>query len=429
MTPALWIAAKELRTAFRDRQTLLYAVVLPLAMYPVLFWVILQGVGVLQGKDARTPVVVGLTGTPAGADLGRVEATLGREERAPGEPWRSAGPVEVVRVDPARAASPEAARAWLSSEVGGRAPDALLAFGAADADGFGPALFLDAARPRAALARDRLQERLGALAAELRTEALERPFEDLAPFRLVSTDAASARDIGGFVLSMILPMTLVFMAVLGAFHPAVDVTAGEHERKTEETTLCLPVPRSAIHGGKILAVAASSALATVLNLFGMAFAAEHVMAQLPGKGFTVQIPWGALLAVLPVAGTFLLSSSAILFAAASLTRTFKQGQSLLGTLQLVFLVPAMAGTMPSLELTPALALVPVLQTVLAIKALLQTGTAPDLFALGLVVASQLVYAALALRLSLSLASREDVRLEGGLRKRLRAVLRAAGAPR
>ena len=34
---SLQIAAKDLRVCLRDRQTVIYAVVLPLAMYPILF--------------------------------------------------------------------------------------------------------------------------------------------------------------------------------------------------------------------------------------------------------------------------------------------------------------------------------------------------------------------------------------------------------
>ena len=44
---------------------------------------------------------------------------------------------------------------------------------------------------------------------------------------------------------------------------------------------------------------------------------------------------------------------------ASFARTFKEGQALLGPVQMVFILPAMAGAIPGLELTPGLACVPV----------------------------------------------------------------------
>ena len=56
---------------------------------------------------------------------------------------------------------------------------------------------------------------------------------------------ASASLHGGqesTLLSMMLPILLVVMTVLGAFFPAVRSTAGEKERRTAETTMLLPVP-------------------------------------------------------------------------------------------------------------------------------------------------------------------------------------------
>ena len=50
----LWVAGKELRTAFRDRQTTLYVFVLPIVLYPFLFWTMLQTAMFVQGRRERT---------------------------------------------------------------------------------------------------------------------------------------------------------------------------------------------------------------------------------------------------------------------------------------------------------------------------------------------------------------------------------------
>ena len=47
---ALRVARKELSEGFRDRQTLIYTFVLPVCMYPALFWIMVQGVLVVQGQ-------------------------------------------------------------------------------------------------------------------------------------------------------------------------------------------------------------------------------------------------------------------------------------------------------------------------------------------------------------------------------------------
>ena len=72
-------------------------------------------------------------------------------------------------------------------------------------------------------------------------------------------------DEGALALSLLLPMLLIVMSVMGSFFPAVDLTAGEKERTTVETTLVLPVRRLAVQPGKILAVCAASVLATALK--------------------------------------------------------------------------------------------------------------------------------------------------------------------
>ena len=46
--------------------------------------------------------------------------------------------------------------------------------------------------------------------------------------------------MGGYLLSKVLPLIIVVMVLVGAFHPAIDITAGERERGTLETTLSAP---------------------------------------------------------------------------------------------------------------------------------------------------------------------------------------------
>ena len=41
-----------------------------------------------------------------------------------------------------------------------------------------------------------------------------------------------------------MPLVIVVMVMLGAFHPAIDITAGERERGTLETTLSAPIDRA-----------------------------------------------------------------------------------------------------------------------------------------------------------------------------------------
>ncbi len=393
---ALAVAAKELASSLRDRQTLVYLVVLPLVLYPVLFWASLEAAAVLQGTEEDRSARVGLAVAEGAApDPERVAEALAADEGT-----RHPGP---LAVGPA----PEGdARALLTGR--GAALEALVSIRAAPEPS---TLAFDSTRARSRLARERVRERLAALAGALRAQALERggpPAASLAPLRLELHDLAERSERGAYVFSLLVPILFVSMGILGAFFPAVDVTAGERERGTLETTLLLPVPRAGIHLGKVAAVTAAATIAAALNLIGVALAGERLLASLAheGVGDAIAIPWARLAALLPLGVVFLACASALLVAAASFTDTFRQGQSLLGAVQIVLLAPAFVALLPGLEPTRGLACVPVVQTVLAFRTILQRGAATDPGFLALAAGTQVVYAALATALALRLVGRE-----------------------
>jgi ABC-type Na+ efflux pump permease subunit len=269
----------------------------------------------------------------------------------------------------------------------------------------------DSARPASLVAKERLQEALEATGLANRDRALEAvglTLSDLQPLRSQRLDLAAARDTGAFVLSLLLPMMLVVMGMLGAFYPAVDLTAGERERGSYETGLIAPIPRLGLALGKLTAVTSSAFLGASMNLVGIGFAANHLLGLLGGaERIEVTIPWLLLLCVLPLLLAYLLLVAATLTAAASMTETFKQGQALLGSVQMVFILPAMVATLPSLQLTHGLASIPVVGFTLAVRQVLRTSTLADLplGPLATCFAAHLLLAALAAWLAARLLTR------------------------
>ena len=100
-----------------------------------------------------------------------------------------------------------------------------------------------------------------------------------------------ARAMGGYLLSRILPLVIVVMVMLGAFHPAIDITAGERERGTLETTLSAPIARAALMTGKVVAVATLATLSGVLNLASMSITVLEG-AKLAAAGAAPSLPVG-----------------------------------------------------------------------------------------------------------------------------------------
>ncbi|MCP3920017.1 MAG: ABC transporter permease [bacterium] len=421
---ALRVARKELVSSLRDRQTVIYTFVLPICMYPVLFWVMLQGFLVVQGQKERTETRVGVAAVAQDA----IPAGLTNALAPPSHGDTQTNPVQVEV-----AAAPHdtgGARAWVASqgdEADAERPHAVLFLPGPDADA---QLFFDSTESKSVLARERVAGRLPGFATKLRSEAATAASVDpleLDPIELRSNNVAPKSDSGALILSMLLPMLLVIMSVMGAFFPAVDLTAGEKERGTAETTMLLPVPRAAVHEGKVLAVCATAVVATFLNLIALGFSAENLIGLLARSAqFEVKLPVLALFAVAPLALLFSFFVAAVLTSAAGLANSFKEGQAMLGPVQLVFILPAMIGAVPGIDLDLRWALVPIANVVLAFRAML---LGKELYLEYAVTAVALfVYAILATRFAVLLLSRESVALSSSTipLKRLFSTLRSSG---
>lgn len=408
---ALLVAAKEVRSALRDKQTRVYTLLAPLVMYPAMFWVALQAM-LLTGalRDARTVAIELAPAAGAEARAAELRDALAEAVQRAGD---DGAPADAAAPDTASPESDAAPRTTFA--VGAPAQDAAalaarLAERAVEACLFVPAtgpvvVVHDASRSASGLARERVDELLEGLVASGREELLGRPVDALQPFAYARRDVAAPEAVGAFLLSTMLPLMLIAMATMGAFFPAVDVTAGEKERRSAETTLLLPVPRGALFAGQVLAVAAACLAATLMNLVGMTLAANHLLGLLTDAVQFALPLWNVLL-MLPVMAAFALFVGAVLTAAASLTETFKQGQALLGSVQMVFVLPAMASTLPGIELTYGVAALPIVGASVALREILRAGSLSDvplgplalaLVVMGLCAALALVFAVRAMR--------------------------------
>jgi sodium transport system permease protein len=433
LASTLLVARKELVSGMRDRQTTLYTLVLPILLYPFLFWAMIQGSLFVEGRREHTEVEVGVAAAREELEPAGLAEFLERPATKPAEDDDAA--LNRVRVLPLRAPLTEAeAQAWLASPAdrgAARGPDAVLYLASGeDGERSSAEILYDSSNPRSQIALARVQSRMPAFVRDVRAKAAAasaRTEPALEPFRReVSRDVAPPKARGAYILSLILPLLFVIMAVIGAFFPAVDMTSGERERKTAETTMLLPVPRNAVHLGKILAVCVAALLATTLNLSALGLSAEHLLRMMPAHGATVRVdlPVRAFFQAAPLLLLFAFFVSSILTGVAALARTFKEGQALLGPVQILFVVPAMAGTLPGIQLSPALAGIPVVNVVLCFKSLLRGDSIALPYAITACSLAALSVAAIGL--SVWTLSRESLLVaDGGTAwSRFRGVLRS-----
>ncbi len=110
----------------------------------------------------------------------------------------------------------------------------------------------------------------------------------------------------------------------------------------------------------------------------------------------------ALVAVLPTA----IMAASIMVAIALFAKSYKEGQSYLTPIVMLAAFPAVVGMLPGLELTPALALIPIFNVCQLIKEIFLGEFSRAAFAVTLV--SNLVYAAIAFYIASRIFKSESV---------------------
>ncbi|MCP4663797.1 MAG: ABC transporter permease [bacterium] len=347
---------RELRAALRERGIVINSILLPLLLYPVLLWLVFSAMTFIRGQEERFVSRIALVNLP------EEHAELRRE-------LEDSEQVELVEPPTQRPAEP----------IRGGELDAVAEFQPAAGDGegldgnFRLLLIFDASKDRSDKARERVVEALDDYRerwVRREADALGVGPEQWEPFRIARRNVASGRELGAFVLGLLLPLLMIIMIAVGCFYPAVDATAGEHERSTWETLMSVAASRSSIVTAKYLYVATMGCVAGVLNVAAMTFSMRAIMAPMlgddPGE-LSFQIPLVALpvMAVAAMMLALFLAAGMMLFA--SFARTFKEGQSMVGPFYMLAIIPPLFVQSPDLELNLKLALIPIVNVVMVLR--------------------------------------------------------------
>jgi len=211
------------------------------------------------------------------------------------------------------------------------------------------------------------------------------------------------------------------MVMLGAFHPAIDITAGERERGTLETTLSAPIDRSALMAGKVLAVAVLSSLTGILNLASMSLTVLQGARMAGTAGTNLAIPWRQAAAAFAVVPPTAFLFAAVMVAIGAMARSFKEAQTLLTPVYFLCMAPALTAGLGDFRLSAVTAFIPgVGVTLLARELVLSRATPMMVLA---VLASTALYGAAALALAARLYDSERLFFSDDARLGLTAWLR------
>lgn len=336
---------KELRSLLRDRNILVYGLLLPVFLYPLLLFAVTEIRSLTTGLRERMEPVIAIDNLPSLATHlqelvppPRVIplATGAGDALATGE-------ADLVIVA-SRAASFENARLIVSYSS---------ASGASK-------LALERIRPE--FERWRRKHELQAL------QGVRGPW-NLATPTLV--DATVNQSTTRVLLATLLPLILIIMCTFGATWPALELTAGERERLTAETTFLLPLTRQEIALGKTLAVSAAAFVTLFVHLLAMLMAAGPLLGELRGGSIALpSLAWQTFPLIVCYGALLSLVFGNIFLLAGSYASSFREAQAFVTPLQLLMMLPALLTLLPGAELDSTTAWIPIYNAGLAFRAAL-----------------------------------------------------------
>jgi sodium transport system permease protein len=381
------IYRKEVLDTVRDRRTLISMIVLPVAAMPLLLFVLgrfITSADRKAGEEALTIAVRGgdaLPGLAQALKQSGFEFAVSQDLRAAVERKEIAAGLEAVTA------------AGSGTELRIYSDDTRQASGIA------------ARKIRSAL--DEFKARK--IRSQLRGFGV--PESVLTPFVVKTVSVAPVQKLAGLFWGSLVTYFVVFLMFTGGMYPAIDLTAGEKERRTLEVYLASPAGRDAIVLGKILATTTAVLMTALLSVLSVLISIRYTtFGESSGRwqAITGRMPldaqtWG--LVILALAPTAVLAAS-LMIAIALLAKSFKEAQSYLTPVIMAVVCPLVVGMLPGVQLTPVLALVPVFNICQLIKEIF-VGESTWL-AYAITMAANIVYAAAAFCLAVRVFKSERV---------------------
>lgn len=357
------IVAKEITDNFRDRRTLVSALLFGPLFGPVIFVAVISLSLSRAVSDVEKPLELPIVGADHAPGL---IAFLEQHNVEPTDPPAPAGTGTggegAEAAAPAAAAEGVARAAAVESVRAGDIDLALVippAFGEELRSGR-PArleLVVDEANTRASTQARRARQLLNGwneTVAALRLQARGLSPFVVRPLAIDTVDVSTPTGRSAVLLGM-LTYFLIFSMLVGGMYLAIDTTAGERERGSLEPLLTLPVERGTLITGKIFATCFYMVLSLTIAL--VAFSVALGFVPLEDLGMTANFGPLVVVKAFLLLSPFVLLGAALMTVVASFTKSYKEAQSYVSALLLLPTLPIMVAAL--LTLRPNLALMTV----------------------------------------------------------------------
>lgn len=350
---------KEILDVIRDKKTILTMIVLPVILYPLIFFVAMQVVSYITASQWERNYLIAYQNV---ADIDR--QTL-NDWIAGDEDGLTYSIKEVESDAPEQDLENETIDAYITTKV-------------TDSQVVYEIHFLSAVTNSSSVS-DFLEEEIDALAkhrAEQNVKEAGLAVEKmLYPVKASFKDRSSSESTVGSILGSIIPFLMITSILMGSMYPAIDATAGEKERGTLETLLTLPVGNMELIMSKFLSVATIAVVSVFVNVLSMGGIALYLYATVNSLAENAEefhagsfVP--AILISIVCVIAFALFMSAVVMCVCAFAKSFKEANNYITPLTLVVLLTAYIGFIPNIELTEVTALVPVANICLLMKDLL-----------------------------------------------------------
>jgi sodium transport system permease protein len=175
------------------------------------------------------------------------------------------------------------------------------------------------------------------------------------PLNIDMVDVSTPSGRSAMLLGM-LSYFFIFALLTGGMNLAIDATAGERERGSLEPLLCLPVKRDQLIYGKILATCVFMSIALALSLTSF-----HIMLRfmpLEELGMTPNFGLLEVLIAFCLLVPFTLLGAALMTLVASFTKSYKEAQTWVSIVLLAPTLPILVASILMVRATTELMLIP-----------------------------------------------------------------------
>lgn len=376
------LVKKEMLDVLRDKKTVIMMLVVPIILYPLIFVGVMQLMAFISSSMETQNYRIAVDAQDGDAFLqkllerGETQRADTNDEQAEAAEGSGVGEAEseslyeITIIEAAAVSDYEAAlnEETIDVYVLGRMQDGRMQYDAyylnsvANSE-YAAGIVMEAFDDlRADMTRQRIQ------AAGLNVH------EILEPIGYEKENLASSEQSLGSIMGAVLPFMLIISLLMGTMYPAIDTTAGERERGTLETILTLPVTNRQLIVSKFITVAVIgmiSALLNILSMGGIAVYMYEIMELQTDMGsfdMTKFVP--AILVCMLSIFAFSLFISAVTMCVTSFAKSYKEANNYITPLMLVVMFVGYIGFIPNLELTQAMAMLPVANICLLIKNML-----------------------------------------------------------